>query len=93
MNNDPSFISYIPDEDAIEWCINEQVMHFNNAEVSIMFIFTVGYLLLVANAFAREYKWKAFEGFTVSFARYAILFALILYLVFFKYRLIPLLTT
>ena len=90
---DDTSIIFEPSQQCAEWCINQSVVLFNNAEISLMVVFGFVYVLLVVNSFAREFKKIAFlEEKTVSLAKYMTLFGLILYLTVFKYKIIPLLT-
>lgn len=76
----------------VDWCVSQHVVHFNNAEIGLFVAVAFAYLLLIVEPLSSEFDSFAwFKGKGVMLARIILSVVLLVYLLFFKFRLIPLL--
>jgi len=73
------------------WCVEQQIVHFNNAEVGVFVVVALAYLVLLVEEWGKDIRALNFLVGKANFiVRLLLLAAILGWLIMFKYRMIPL---
>lgn len=71
---------YIPDTDAFNWCVEQQVTHSNNLELQFMLLPLAAFFMLIGYFWSLEYE--STEKYAKGFVYMARLFLIVFFFVY-----------